>query len=115
MIPVSRIVMPISTSVAAGLLQANLVHLYTWATDNNMSFNNSKFEHLAYSVFSRPDALTNIFQSPTGCHIKTTPSVRDLGVSLSCDATFSAHIAAVAKSARGQVGLVLRTFVTRYI
>ena len=100
----TRILMPLSTSVAAGLLQDDLAHLYTWASENNMSFNNSKFEHLAYSVFSRPDALTNIYRSLTSCHIKTTPSVRDLGVSLSFDANFSAHIAAVTNSARSQAG-----------
>ena len=56
----TRILMPLSTSVDAGLLQDDLTHLYTWTSENNMFFNNSKFEHLAYSVFSRP-----VMRSPT--------------------------------------------------
>ena len=108
----TRISMAVNNADDSTLLQTDLNSIYEWAETNNMKFNDSKFEHLHYS--SLPiNAINTSYQAPDGNTITMQPNVRDLGVCLSNDATFTEHITSTAKKARGQLGWILRTFRTR--
>ena len=77
-----------------------------------MTFNDTKFEHISYSTASSQRHNTK-YTAPDGSTIENSPNVRDLGINLSNDCTFSFHINKIAKKARCQSGWILRTFKTR--
>lgn len=81
------------------------------ANENNMSFNNKKFEHLWYAQGA--SNTKHVYVAQDGTNIDTKECVRDLGVTLSCDGSFAVHITNVTKKARNQAGWILRTFRTR--
>ena len=93
----------------ASALQRDLEIVYQWAEDNNMSFNNLKFECLRFGPDSTLKATTN-YTSPSGTIIDTKEHVRDLGVTMSSDGTFSEHIQKICLSARNMCSWILRTF-----
>ena len=96
----------------ASALQRDLEIVYQWAEDNNMSFNNLKFENLRFGPDSTLKATTN-YTSPCGTIIDTKEHVRDLGVTMSSDGTFSEHIQKICLSARNMCSWILRTFSDR--
>ena len=108
----TRVLKEVSSKDDADLLQADLAALYLWAEQNNMSFNNTKFEHLNYSTNR---SISNIFNytAHDGTDIDTKDHVKDLGVTISNDGNFKTHITNTAKKARSQAGWILRTFRTR--
>lgn len=108
----TRVIKEILTDDASELLQKDLEALYRWTEENNMSLNNNKFEHLMYRNAHNTMA-THTYKAHDGSVIETKQHVQDLGVTLSCDGTFTTHIQNVTKRARSQVGWVLRTFQTR--
>ena len=71
--------------------QENLTGIYKWAEDTNMVFNSEKFECLRFwpGKVSKPDFL---YKSPDGSDIEEKLHLRDLGVELSSDLSFSSHI-----------------------
>lgn len=108
----TRVLKEVSSDHDAALLQSDLNALYSWAKLNNMSFNNNKFEHMMYNT--RPHTtVAHVYTAQDETSIATKEHVRDLGVTLSSDGSFSMHIINVTKKARGQVGWILRTFKTR--
>ena len=108
----TRISMAVNSAEDSALLQTDLNSIYEWAETNNMKFNNSKFEHLHYSSLPT-NTINTSYEAPDGTTIVLQPNVRDLGVCLSNDATFTQHITSTAKKARSQLGWILRTFKTR--
>ena len=106
----TRLMKQIASPRDVELLQGDLSKVYQWADDNNMSFNNQKFQHICYSANMDVD---NSYSSPEGSQITRTATVCDLGVTLQNDATYSTHIVNVVSKARRKVGLILRTFTTR--
>lgn len=109
----TRIMKEITSPVDSEMLQNDLSSLYDWAKNNNMSFNNNKFEHISYSKKSNISCTHYLAQD--GSPIETTQYVRDLGVTFSSDCSFSVHIINASKKARMQTGWILRTFRTRQI
>ena len=77
-----------------------------------MPFNSDKFECLRYG---RNTALQNDthYTSNSGCVIAVKDSLRDLGVTMSNDASFRRQIKNVVDSANKMCGWILRTFTTR--
>lgn len=106
----------VSGSVAdegnAGALQEDLTQLYKWADANNMRFNSSKFELIRYGTNDGLKERT-CYKSYDGSPIVAVTKLRDLGVIMSNDASFAAHICQIVRSARNQMGWILRVFVTR--
>ena len=96
----------------ASALQRDLEIVYQWAEDNNMSFNNLKFECLRFGPDLTLKATTN-YTSPSGTIIDMKEHVRDLGVTMSSDGTFSEHIQKICLSARNMCSWILRTFSDR--
>ena len=108
----TRVLREVSTQADKDLLQEDLKIFYKWAEDNNMFFNNNKFEHMMYSTANNTQADYK-YKAHDGSDITTKENVKDLGVTLSCDATFTTHINSVTKKARSQAGWILRVFQTR--
>ena len=105
----TRIWRGVRTEGDCELLQADLQSVYSWADEINMVFNSGKFEWMRYAV----DAVTApAFQytSPDQTDIEQKQNLRDLGVMLSTDLTFSLQIEKVVTVASQMVGWGLRTF-----
>ena len=93
-------------------LQSDLNNIYEWADKNNMEFNDLKFEVLRYGRDEALKTLTN-YLSSTGTVIDQKNSVRDLGVTMSADASFTEHINNVVDTAKKTISTILRTFKSR--
>ena len=95
-------------------LQTDLETVYCWAVRNNMEFNSDKFEFIRYSPTKSPLDTGNIqYYSNIGTPIQQQRHIRDLGVTISEDATFSQYISEKIATMKSKTGRVLRTFQTR--
>ena len=93
-------------------LQSDLDAIYRWSVENNMQFNSKKFECMRYGP--RKDIkVSTQYTSDNGSPIKEVDHVRDLGITLSNDGTYSKHIQNITGTARSQCAWILRTFATR--
>ena len=96
-------------------LQRDIETIYKWASDVNMEFNGDKFE----CIRVWPDEeLGMVFEelkyvNEVGETIEEKENLKDLGIQLSNDLTFSKHIAKVVSSCNKIVGWAMRTFRTR--
>ena len=96
----------------ATLLQEDLNAIYDWAKENGMQFNAGKFQALRYQPFPAYP-LQQSYVGPDGIAIPELDTVRDLGIKMSKDATFRAHIAGMVAKCRRMAGWILRTFRAR--
>ena len=94
-------------------LQEDLDKLYDWAKINNMVYNGTKFQVIRYGNNKEIKEDTNYFTKDTGEIIERFETLRDLGVILSEEANFKAHVLHVEKKVRRKIGWVLRTFYCR--
>ena len=104
------------------ILQNDLNIIYQWAVRVNMQFNGDKFELLRcwpekHQGWAKhlPFQFKNEFQyvDCKGDPILEKEDIKDLGVMLSSDLTFTCHIKKTVKKCRQQAGLIFRTFRTR--
>ena len=96
----------------------DLHRVINWALANNMESNESKFDLLCYSY--RPAAkLFRAFpftqslyeyETPGGTLINSTDCVRDLGVRMSSDFIWSAHVLTIAEEGTKMLSWVLGVF-----
>ena len=89
-------------------LQQDLASIYSWAEEVNMIFNSEKFDCLRY--WPRTPKPDFSYMSPDGAVIEEKDHLRDLGVEMSSDLTFSIHISNVVTAANKLVGWAMRTF-----
>ena len=89
-------------------LQNDLISIYQWAEDVNMTFNSDKFECLRY--WPKKNMPDNHYKSPDGSVIEEKQHLRDLGVEMDCDLTFSVHISNTVAGVTKLIGWALRTF-----
>ena len=90
-------------------LQQDLGAIYSWAEDVNMKFNTDKFECLRYWP-GRTTAPENNYHAPDNAVIEEKDHLRDLGVEMSNDLSFSIHIQNTVTAASKLAGWALRTF-----
>ena len=90
-------------------LQADLQSVYGWADHVNMKFNSGKFEWIRYAV-GKDSAPPFQYSAPDLKNIEQKENLRDLGVMLSSDLSFSLQIEKAVTSASQMVGWGLRTF-----
>ena len=110
----TRIGHGITTAQDMEELQADLEAVYRWANVNNMEFNSDKFEHIRYEPSkSHRIPAEKKYLSNTGSPITQKNHLRDLGVTISDDATFSQYIEEKINKMKSKIGWVLRTFRTR--
>ena len=105
-------------------MQEDLMGVYKWAEDNKMKFNSSKFELVSYSARMRDlheiNETLGVFNYPQyfdadGKLINSVSTVKDLGVLLTCDASFQKQIDECISRGSRQAGWILRAFRTRDI
>ena len=96
----------------AQLLQQDLNHVYNWATQNNMTFNDTKFEMLRYGRNTELKESTS-YVSNTGSPIQPKASLKDLGVTMSSSGDFKDHIEKVTDTVRDLSAWILRSFKSR--
>ena len=89
-------------------LQEDLSCIYSWAEDVNMLFNSDKFECLRFWPGKTQPSFQ--YQSPDGTPIEVKDHLRDLGVEIGNDLTFSVHIQNTVTAANRLIGWSLRTF-----
>jgi hypothetical protein len=98
----------------ADSLQNDLQSIYKWCEKNNMSFNSDKFEYMAYSRNPTIDtSYKSAYVDNNGDVIQKSEHVKDLGVYMSANGTFTYHINNTASKAKQMCGWILRTFSTR--
>ena len=90
------------------VLQSDLNNIYGWADTINMQFNSGKFEWVRYSADDK--APTFQYLAPDSSNIEQKESLRDLGVMLNCDLSFTLQVDKVVLTASQMVGWGMRTF-----
>ena len=105
----TRILRGVKTGDDCQQLQTDLQSIYGWAEDVNMEFNSGKFEWVRYTV-DGSSAPTFQYTAPDDSQIEQKDSLRDLGVLLSSDLSFSLQVEKAVTSASRMVGWGLRTF-----
>ena len=93
-------------------LQEDLNSVYAAAEKINMIFNSKKFEWIRYSP-SNVDPPEAQYTAPDSSVIELKTAVRDLGVQMSSDLTFTLQVDKAVATASQVVGWGLRTFRTR--
>ena len=92
----TRISIGLSGVTQASALQSDLEAVYQWADENNMSFNDLKFEVLRYGGDTTLKLITS-YTSSNGTIIDAKEHVRDLGVTMRSNGNFSKHIRKMCK------------------
>ena len=108
----TRVQRGISSADDCSDLQADLQLVYSWADKVNMKFNSGKFECIRYwADASKVPAFEYLSPDKKPIQIKT--DLRDLGVQLSDNLSFSVHIENTVTAGSKLVGWGLRTFWSR--
>ena len=105
----TRLLRGVSTEQDCEELQHDLDKVYSWAEAIGMVFNAGKFELLRFWPDSEA-APHNQYSAPDGGPIVEKDSLRDLGVRVSSDLTFSVQVDMVVQAGNRVAGWVLRTF-----
>ena len=84
-------------------------YIYEWTEKNNMKLNCCKFEHLKYGKDIESKNLSTYFTN-NNTIIENKSSVKDLGVWMSSNCSFSNHINKVISKTKDIASWILRTF-----
>ena len=102
----------ISNKYDAEIFQRELDEIvYPWAPANNMSLNGEKFEH--HRIGKNLEVERYSYKNPEGDIIHEKDHIKDLGIYISNDLTWTRHIEEAVSKARIMAGWALRTFSTR--
>ena len=102
----------VSNTEEAKYFQTELdAKVYPWGPKNNMSLNGDKFEHL--HVGNNLHQIKAEYKDPSGNIICEKEHIKDLGVLISNNLTWTKHIEDVVSKVRTMMGWALRTFTTR--
>ena len=108
----TRIMKGVSNVREASQLQGDLFNVYDWSESNNMEFNSLKFEIHRYGADEALKQLTN-YLTNIGTIIDEKDSVKDLGIIMSNDGSFTEHVNHVVEKAKTQMSSILRNFKSR--
>ena len=92
-------------------LQQTLDTIYQWSENNNMKFNELKFQTLRYG--DNPETQNTEYKTPTGSVIQSEDKLKDLGIIMSRNLLYKDHIESLGARCRSLSGWILRTFETR--
>ena len=108
----TRVCKGVSSITDVDHFQTDLFHIYNWAEDNNMVFNNRKFELLRYNT---PKSIDGSFYLDCNDEvISSKNTITDLGVLMSDNGKFTEQVLKVQNSMKNMSCWVLRTFKTRF-
>ena len=111
----------ISVSSDSTLLQEDINLLIQWAIDNNMKMHDDKFVYMNFNIrphnflLAQLPFYSNSFQYFTSINncLEASDTAKDLGIIFTQNLSWSAHISAITKKARGRAGWVLSVFKNR--
>ena len=83
-------------------LQSDLDNIYLWSSENNMMFNQKKFQYISYHM-GDSSKINNIYLSPD----LKSGEVKELGILMSENCEFDNHIATVVKKCSRLCGWIL--------
>ena len=109
----TRILRAVDTEADVEALQADLDRIYSWQEINNMEFNSKKFEVMRYGRNQTLKESTLYLTPNWEDIIEEKESLKDLGVIVSNDASFSNHVEHVCSKVKQKSGWILRTFRNR--
>ena len=108
----TRVGRAVKNAQDAQSLQCALNAIYKWADENNMSFNEDKFEALHYGTGIKPEDIC-VYDTSSGLPINRKDTVKDLGVRIDANGGFKSHIEATVDKAKKLSAWILRTFSSR--
>jgi len=101
-------------------LQHDLDKVMQWSINNNMMLHEDKFEYMSHSATKSSNLrelpfVEENFQYTTskGCTLSPVHQLRDLGVTVCDNVSWSPHINSISKKARQKAAWVLSVFYTR--
>ena len=116
----TRIKKAISSTTDVHKLQADLNNTVTWSIENNMVLHEDKFEYINHStgeskLIQELPFTSEFYQylTPNGSTIYPTDRVRDLGVLISSDLSWSPYITSITNSARVMGSWIFSVFKSR--
>ncbi|KAL5250379.1 hypothetical protein ACHWQZ_G016198 [Mnemiopsis leidyi] len=116
----TKLIGRICSMLAKEKLQEDLLGVIAWACANNMQLNESKFEVLNYTLNQSnwlrtlPFHSENyIYHTSDGTPLEPSSTVKDLGVLVSSDRSWSPHIFKTVNSARTMAAWILSVFSDR--
>ena len=107
----TRIAHGISDANDASSLQSDLNAVFSWADQNNMEFNDDKFELIRYNIQPGTEHFNYASSNESDINLKT--SIKDLGIMMSDNLRFSEHIDNICLSIKNMSSWILRTFNSR--
>ena len=119
----TKLARQITTLQDTHILQSDLDEVIKWSLDNNMQLHENKFELMCYRIPKNKcftDALPFMgdiasYTTPAGITIEQNSLVRDLGIYMSSDFSWTPHINTMINSARTIASWVQGVFKDRLI
>ena len=115
----TRIKRGISKSTDVNILQEAVNSSTTWSTHNNMTLHMNKFELLVHTWNKKPMSELPfhdeyfVYKTLSGQLIEEATIVRDLGINISADLSWTPHINIIADKARQMTAWTLSVFSNR--
>ena len=116
----SRVSKRIASSLDVAVLQSDLDNVMEWSSHNNMTVHEDKFEYMCHradksNLLPHLPFTSELFQYTTlgGICLHPIDTVRDLGVQISDDLSWSNHVSIICDKARKMAAWVFSVFATR--
>ena len=109
----TKVAVTIEDEQDAQKLQQKLEKIYKWAEDQNMLYNQTKFRCLKIGFNQDLKEQYNYMTPNASGAIEDVDHVKDLGIIMSADATFNAHITEVRRKVKMKAAWALRSFECR--
>ena len=97
------------------MLQNNLDKIYSWACDNNMRWNNGKFQILRIGSNKELIEDTLLFSPDYENVIESKSFIKDLGILVDTDVRYCEQMDAAVRKSNKKISWIFRTFSTRNI
>ena len=108
----TRVTTKIDSEEDVEAFQNDLNKIYKWAEENNMLFNNDKFELLRYGCNENIKEST-FYISANDEVIEEKEVLRDLGIIVNNNADFNDHVEHICSKVKQKSGWIFRTFKNR--
>ena len=116
----TRVKKAISSCLDVHELQTDLNHVVQWSTENNMILHQDKFEYISHSTGEAKllkqlpfTAEYHQYTTPNGTTLSPTETIRDLGILISSDLSWSPHIENITDNARKMSSWIQSVFESR--